>query len=146
MDKICCFAGHRFSWRNGDIDQKVLETVEKLILDGFNVFYDGNHGDFDETCSWAVEKLKNKYPNVKLILVITHYRYKKENFILPKRYDGSIYPDLENVYPKRKIIERNKWMVDNCDVLVARVTDELSVGAYKTVKYAQKKNKRIIFI
>lgn len=33
-------------------------------------------------------------------------------------YDELIYPDLDDVYYKNKIIQRNKWIVENCDVLV----------------------------
>lgn len=40
---------------------------------------------------------------------------------------------------------RNKWMVDNCDLLIA-VWDGSSGGTSNCVKYAQSKNKKIIFI
>ena len=41
--------------------------------------------------------------------------------------------------------KRNIWMVDNCDLLIA-VWDGTSGGTANCVKYAQSKNKKIIFI
>lgn len=41
--------------------------------------------------------------------------------------------------------KRNEYMVDNCDLLIA-VWDGTSGGTYNCVRYAQSKNKKIIFI
>jgi len=79
--------------------------------------------------------------NIKLVYVLSSYNYKKDKSPM---YDYSIYPELEMYYPKQRIIKRNEWMVDNCDVLVCHIIDELGSGAYRTLKYAQKKSKRII--
>lgn len=41
---------------------------------------------------------------------------------------------------------RNHWMVDNCDVVVAVWNGDSSGGTYQTVKYAKSKGKRIWLI
>jgi len=60
-------------------------------------------------------------------------------------YDGSIYPDIEETHYKQKITKRNERIVDNCDILVCHIEETYKSGAYRTLKYAQKQNKPIIY-
>ncbi|MEG9430492.1 MAG: hypothetical protein VZQ61_06195 [Christensenellaceae bacterium] len=146
QEKSVCFAGHRNQWQISCSEETLTETIEKLINDGYTVFYDGGMGYFDYMCRNAVTKLKQKYDNVKLIKVLTYYHYKNENNFLPNCFDETIYPSIEEYYFKQKIIKRNEWIIDNCDVLVCNITETYKSGAYRTVKYAQKKKKQIIYI
>ena len=43
------------------------------------------------------------------------------------------------------MFERNRRMVDNCDVLLAYLENERG-GTFYTVNYAKKKGKRIVFL
>lgn len=133
MEKVVAFAGHRDSWRCIGVKEKLLQTIEDLIQQGYTIFYDGNKGAFDEKCFNAIVELKEKYPY-------------KENFFLSKSVDETIFPPIEQYYPKQRITKRNEWIVDNCDVLVCHIEMPYKSGAYKMVKYAQKKNKKIIEI
>lgn len=51
----------------------------------------------------------------------------------------------EGDYSAAKMQTRNEWMVDNCDVLVA-VWDGTPGGTGNCVKYAESKNKKILYI
>ena len=139
MDKIVCFAGHRYEWHCIGVEEKLLETLENLINKGYTFFYNGGYGAFDKKCFSAVVSLKNKYPHIKLIKILTYYHHDKEKYKPSKYYDDSIYPNLEEVHFKQIITKRNEWMVDHCDVLVCHIEDTFKSGAYKTVKYAKKK-------
>lgn len=48
-------------------------------------------------------------------------------------------------YNEKCMNERNEWMVDNCDLLIA-VWDGTSGGTANCIKYAVKKKKQIIYI
>jgi uncharacterized phage-like protein YoqJ len=52
---------------------------------------------------------------------------------------------LHNQYSPAKMQQRNIWMVDNCDILIA-VWDGSSGGTANCVKYAESVNKQIIRI
>jgi uncharacterized phage-like protein YoqJ len=145
-DKIVAFAGHRHEWHCIGVEKKLLQAIEELIQKGYTIFYDGNYGAFDRKCVDAVLKLKRKYPHIKLIRILAYYHHDKERYELPPSYDGSLYPDLEEVYPKQIITKRNEWIVDNCDILVYHIENTYNSGACRTVKYAQKHNKPIIYI
>ena len=53
-------------------------------------------------------------------------------------FDGTIYPDIENVPPRFAIIKRNEWMVKQSDFMIAYVNYPWG-GAYKTLQYAERK-------
>ena len=58
-------------------------------------------------------------------------------------YDYMIYPTLRDVTQRSAIPQRNEWMVDSADVVVAYVTHEWG-GAAKTLEYARRCGKRVM--
>ena len=145
-EKIVAFAGHRFDWHCIGVENKIPLVLEELIQKGYTIFYDGNSGAFDKKCATAVIELKHKYPHIKLIRILTYYHHEKDKYEIPSCYDGSILPDIEELHYKQKIIKRNEWIIDNCDILVCHIQNTYKSGAYRTLKYAQKKNKIVINI
>lgn len=145
-DKIVCFAGHRYEWQNLGVERKLEQTIINLIEKGYLIFYVGDMGYFDKLSVRLLFKLKRFYPHIKIYKILVYYHQDNVKWWLPSFYDGSILPDIEHCHPKAKIIKRNEWVVDNSDVVVCHIYDTLNSGAYRTVKYAQKKNKKIIQI
>ena len=92
-EKICCFFWHRYAFMCKVSRQKLKETIEKVILKGFTVFYHGYHGHFDDLCLSVVLELKKQYPHIKLIKILSSYNPKET---LSKNYE-SIFPDMKLV-------------------------------------------------
>ena len=70
--KTCCFTGHR-DIPLGDyqlIFDKTEETVERLIKKGYLYFGAGGALGFDTIAALAVLKIKEHYPDIRLILVL----------------------------------------------------------------------------
>ena len=145
-NKICCFAGHRNDWHSIGVEEKLFEVIENLINKGVNIFYDGGYGAFDKKCSKVVLQLKQKYKHIKLIRVLAYYQYDKQKFEIPDGYDETIFPDIEEVYYKQRITKRNQWIVKQSNYIVCHIENTFNSGAYKTIKYAQKLGKEIIYI
>ncbi len=143
-NKNVSFIGHRFDWQNFGIEEKLFEEAEKLIINGSINFYMGNNGYFDFLAYKTMKSLKNKYPYIQVILVSHKLYIKKEE--APQGYDEIIYPDLENVHFKQSIIKRNEWLINNTDTLLCHVYETYKSGAYRVLKYAEKKGKIIINI
>ena len=101
-NKIVAFAGHRYEWQSIGVEEKLLQVLEDLINRGYNIFYDGNYGAFDNKCRNAVLKLKNKYPYIRLVLILTYYHHDKEKYPIPSYYDDTILPELEDLHYKQK--------------------------------------------
>ena len=145
-EKVVAFAGHRYEWHCIGVEDKLSQVLEELIQKGYTIFYDGNYGAFDKKCASAVLQLKHKYPHIKLIRILTYYHHERDKYELPSYYDGSILPEIEELHYKQKIVKRNEWIIDNCDILVCHIEETYKSGAYRTLKYAQKQHKPIIYI
>ena len=148
----CAFTGHRelpqdFSYSS------LKKQVERLILDGVSVFYVGMARGFDLMAAKAVISLKKKYPQVKMIACIPFYNQEKYYTPLEKRRYASYLKKadeqavLSEHYKKGCLHERNRYMADRADVLVALLRENTGGTAY-TVGYFKKKYpfKRVIFL
>lgn len=141
MDKSVFFAGHRDDWRNIGIEDKLEKILRKLINDGCTQFFTGSCGYFDQLCERTIVRLKGDYPHIKLIRV--DYQYTACS-ISDSSYDERYVFGGEYVHYKRKITERNKYLVDKCDILLCNVWQKYKSGAYRTYLYAVKRGKIII--
>lgn len=68
---------------------------------------------------------------------------KRWRFLLGKAYETVVV--CKGGYSPAKMQKRNEWMVDHADVLIA-VWDGTPGGTGNCVRYAEKKNKRIVRI
>ena len=136
---IVTFCGHREVREPEKIRKWLYETVEGLILEGADCFYLGGYGQFDAMAANVVRELKQRYPNIRSVLVLPYLDREFDT----SRYYESIYPPLENVPRRYAISKRNEYMVDNADVVIAYVVFSFG-GASKTLRYAERKHKRIV--
>ena len=133
------FCGHREVQEPEKVQKWLYETVSGLILEGADVFYLGGYGGFDRMALTVVNKAKEAHPGVRAILVLPYL----DRSLDLDAYDGSVYPPLEKVPRRYAISRRNRWMVDQADVVVAYVIHEWG-GAATTLRYAEAKKKTII--
>ncbi|MBR5528442.1 MAG: hypothetical protein IKV97_05500 [Clostridia bacterium] len=148
MKKICCFAGHSELYDTEGIYKSLLSVLEDLIIThGINEFHVGNYGAFDKLCAGAVRALKEKYPDVRLYLVIPYIttRINRDKDFYKSNYDGILVADIPQNTPKKmQILKCNMYMVKNSDILVCCVKHSFG-GAAKTLEYARRrKNIEII--
>lgn len=147
QNKVCCCFGHRDV--SEDIDSSLERILKKLIVkEGVNVFMSGDRGSFDTSFTYTVFRLKDKYPKIQLHLIEPYFTQKleKNKLFYEFLYDSVIIPEVAaNADYKAAIPIRNRWMVDNSDIIVAYIRRDYG-GAYNAVKYAEEKNKRIIYV
>ena len=140
----CCFFGHKDT--HSSVYVKLKEVVEKLIVeDGVTSFLVGNQGHFDGLVLSALRHLKMKYPHINYNVVFAYMPAEKEAWN-PYEFGETMLPEgIESVHPRYAISWRNKWMVNESDVVVAYITHSWG-GAAKYVELAQRKGKAIINI
>lgn len=136
---IVTFCGHAEIENDKDMKQWLNTVLDRLIQKGANTFYLGGYGKFDTLSASVLQKKKDQYPQIRLILVLPYLNFNIDTSI----YDDSVYPPLESVPPKYAILKRNQWMVEQSDIVVAYVLHGWG-GAAKTLHYAQQKKKEII--
>jgi uncharacterized phage-like protein YoqJ len=150
MKTIITFCGHKNICNRQLILNKLIETLEPYFKGETPLtFYCGGYGGFDSLASEAIDILRNKYTEVKTEKIfVTPYitlAYQERMNDIKKFYDDVIYPPLENVPLRFAISHRNEWMVENSNVVIAYVKLSLG-GAAKTLTYAKRKHKQIIYI
>lgn len=145
---IITFIGHSFLYGCDGLNEKIVKTILEATKQNENItFYCGGYGDFDKLCAKACRDIKKVRPNCEIVFVtpyISESQQKKMKcFINLLLYDSIIYPPLENVPPRFAIIKRNRWMIENCDLVIVYIERTFG-GAYKSFEYALKKGKKII--
>lgn len=144
---ICGFAGHSKVY-DSNLEEKIYEKCEELIIRyKINEFWVGHYGDFDLLAAKVVNRLKEHYPDIKLILVIPYLVKEimdnKEEYY--KKYDSIlIAPIPESTPQKYRILKCNHFLVNNCSFLITYINYSFG-GAWKTLSYAHKRNKSKIF-
>ena len=138
---IVTFCGHKDTIVTANLSEKLTSALEQLIGEGADQFYLGGYGAFDMLAAKTVKALKERYPQIRSTLVVPYLNQEYDKEI----YDDTAYPPLEEVPRRFAISRRNEWMVDHADVVVAYVTHDWG-GAASTLKYSERKKKRIINI
>lgn len=140
----CCFFGHKDA--PPSIYDTLEEAIEKIIAeDDVTEFLVGNQGQFDGMVLKALRRIKEKYPHVSYNIVLAYMPAEKEE-CNPYDFGETMLPEgIENVHPRYAISWRNKWMVNEADVVIAYVTHTWG-GAARYMEMAAKKGKQIINI
>lgn len=137
---ICTFCGH--SSVPEEIRPLLAAEIERHITElGVTEFWVGNYGGFDRMAKAEVRKAKARHPEVKLYLLVPYVSTERSR-IDTEGVDQVLFPaELETV-PKRLAIPRlNRYMIQRADFLIACVS-HVSGGAYKTLKFAEKRCSR----
>ena len=137
--KLCFFIGHRDA--EEALYPLIVTEVEKHIAEyGVTEFIVGQYGRFDRMAARAVQELKEKYPEIRLNLLLAYLK----NESLPMGFDGAVYPEGLEFVPKRyAILRANMAMVDRCDCLIACVSRNIG-GAWRCLRYARKRGKQTV--
>ena len=138
---IIAFCGLSDFIKTDALEEKMMSVLREKIGDSPAELFLGGYGAFDSFALFCGRKYKKKHPDVKLVLITPYIDRVTDG----AGYDETVYPPIENVPYRFAICERNKWMVERADLVVAYVNHSHG-GAFTTFRHAQKKNKRIINI
>ena len=133
------FCGHAQVLEKRKVREWLLKITKEMIEKGERTFYLGGYGEFDLMAADVLDEHKKQYPQIERILVLPYINSKP----CMKKYDCAVYPSLENVPRRYAVVRRNRWMIDNTDIVIAYVTHDWG-GAAKTFEYAKRKKKRAI--
>ena len=138
---IVTFCGHSQIGSPEKIQKDLEAAVHSVLNRGATRFYLGGYGDFDRLAAKVLYRLKTSYPEIESVLVLPYLEMKADSVF----YSRTCYPPIEHVPRRFAIAHRKRWMVDVADVVIAYVQHDWG-GAYQTLKYARRREKRIIYI
>ena len=125
---IVSFFGHAELCSESIDKEKVVSFLEKEIGGKDVDFYLGNYGDFDKIAHGLAKEYQQRNSNAKLVFVTPYLNSVRHNDFA-KKCDESIYPPLEKTPLRFAIVERNKWVVQQSDMIIFY---------YKRVGYTKK--------
>ena len=133
------FFGHK------DTPKEIEPTLRTTLVDlienhDATEFYVGNNGNFDTMARHQLEELSHTYP-ITYSVVLAYLPTKKSEY---DDFTNTIYPEGIETAPKRFAISyRNKWMINQADVVVTYITHTYG-GAWQFKVIAQKQGKMVI--
>lgn len=148
-----CFTGHRrIRKKDSSLKSKLCNIVEKLALDGYVYFVSGGARGFDTLAAETVIDLKEKYTDIKLVMVLPfaeHYKHEgdwSDNEIqkyhkIKNNASEVIY--IQKYYSKGCYYARDRYIVDASSVCVKYQYKSTGGTAYTTA-YAYKKELKVI--
>ena len=159
--KTCAFTGYRPSkmpWGYNETDARCVEfrfrlreALEYLIGQGYTDFMSGGALGFDQMAARIVLSLREKYPWIRLIMVIPFdgqadkwSREQRGRWLeIIEASDRVIR--ISHRYDKGVFFQRNHYMVENADLLLAAF-DGQPGGTAGTVAYAKRHGVRVVRI
>lgn len=122
---ICTFFGHK------DTPKEIEPTLRSTLIDlienkNVKVFYVGNNGNFDTMVRRQLEELSQTY-SITYNVVLAYLPAEKNKY---DNLTNTIYPEGFETVPKRFAISwRNKWMIQQSDIVVTYVVHNFGGAA-----------------
>lgn len=132
------FFGHK------DTPETIQPKLEAILVDLIqnrhaDLFYVGNHGNFDAIVRKTLMKLKKEHFHIRYAVVLAYFPQKQS--FLPSE---TIYPEGMEQTPRRfAICKRNQWMLEQADLVLTYVRRPFG-GAAKFKELSEKRKKDII--
>ena len=146
----CALTGHRniaHALERG-LEQRLLDVIEELALEGIEEFYTGGAQGFDTLAALCVLHLRPRL-GIRLCVCVPFEKQDRRFDSLGKDLYRTILSDADEIiyvsdgYGKNVYHKRNRYMVDRCQVCVAFLEQDSGGTAY-TVSYAVRRGKRVI--
>lgn len=152
--KVACFSGHRklpsdISGMTKDLESAIIRLIEQGVV----FFGAGGALGFDMLAEETVLRLKERYPHIKLILVLPcppEQQTLKWNLEQRRRYYDILNKSdkvrvLADTYTNSCMLDRNRHLVNNSGHLICYLRESRG-GTHFTVSYAEQKRLDIIRI
>lgn len=158
----CAFTGHRPCKFHFGYDEEhpdcielkhlMAEQIENLIRSGVTTFFTGMALGVDLWGAEIVLALKEENPDLQLIAALPcetqanrwSAEQRERYFNILAECDDTVY--ISYPYTKGCMMQRNRWLVEHCNVLLAVYDGSERGGTAYTVQYAYDKGKRVIRI
>ena len=152
MGKTCALSGHRVLKKNFNINY-FRKILFEIIESGYDKFYVGMARGFDLEGCKILQFIRAEYRllNIRIIACLPcpeqdkffSEKEKADYINCLKDCDEIIY--ISDTYINGCMQMRNRYMIDNCNLLLAYIYKDYG-GTFYTINYARRKNKEIIYI
>ena len=149
MEKTCCVTGHREipSGQQADVIRRLEQEVQQALDDGFTRFVSGFAQGVDQYFAQIVARLRQSNPSLRLEAAIP---YRGRHMVLANAPQTkallSACTDLyiaSNKYARDVYLQRNRYMVEQSQRIIAVYDGRKNGGTAYTIRYAQAQGKEV---
>ena len=160
--KSCAFTGHRprkLPWGYDEtadgcirLKEALAKQITSLAVAGYTDFLSGMAEGTDTWAALTVLALRENNPTLKLHCILPHKGQADKWSALAREVYNRILMQADSVvyvsenYHQGCMLERNRYMVDHADMLLAVYNGKWKGGTAATVRYAQKQGREIIIM
>ena len=152
--QTCCFFGHRKINETEEQKSKLIEIIERLIVDEkVDTFLFGSKSRFNSLCLELVTELKEKYPYIKRVYVRAEYPDINEQYTnyLLEGYEETYYPEHIRSSGRAAYVERNYEMINKSKFCIVYYDEPNAPTTRKSgtkiaLDYAIKHKKEVIIL
>ena len=137
--------GHRDLNDQRKVEEGLTNILKELLQsEEYIEIYIGRNGEFDVFAASVVKRVMKALGNGKIGMTLVLPYPDKDIEYYYDYYDSVMIPEcIGKTHPKGAITKRNKWMVEEADLVICFIEREQG-GAYSAYKYAQKQGIEII--
>ena len=154
IKNTACFFGHRNINESEKLRSKLIEIVERLIVqENVDTFLFGSKSRFNSLCHKLVTEIKEKYPHIIRIYVRAEYPEINEQYTnyLLESYEDTYYPKHIIGSGRAAYVERNYEMINKSHFCIVYYDEQNTPTTRKSgtkiaLDYAKKKRKNIISV
>lgn len=136
---IISFFGHRDFFDENIKREDVVSLIESKAKEEPVDFYLGQYGEFDAFAYDCAKLYKEKHPTAKLYFITPYIHPNYSRLKDKERFDGIIYPEIENAPKRYAISRRNKWIVEHSNFILFYIIYSFG-GAITALKHAENNN------
>lgn len=149
-DYACCFTGHRIIAKSflDTLPHRLESIIRTLVGEGITDFISGGALGFDTLAAEAVLRLRDEFPQLRLIMALP-CRDQAKGWSIPdlQRYQSicqaaDVVHYTGDRYTAGCMMRRNRFMVDNSVACIFYLTRQRS-GTCNTVSYAIEQNLKL---
>lgn len=132
------FIGHRRVKLPPELKQPMDAVMKKLLRRrGHLVFSVGFAGAFDKFARLSVDDAKKTSRRKKISLLLIPHIPIKYNIFFSLFYDEILYPIAFERQDEEAVIERDVWVIEHSDIVIAYVEPDRQDMAYDALRYAE---------
>ena len=134
---VCTFFGKRDA--PSSVRGRVRDEINRLIDEGVDLFYVGNNGNFDLPLQSVLLDIGGSRSDFRFFVVL--FRLDEGVNV---EWRSTLFPEeLSSAPPRFAISVRNRWMINNSDIVVTYTNDRFS-ASFKWREAAKRRGLRII--
>ena len=154
IENTACFFGHRKMNETEELKSKLIEIIEKLIVDEkVDIFLFGSKSRFNSLCLELVTEIKEKYPHIRRVYVRAEYPDINEQYTnyLLESYEDTYYPEHIIGSGRAAYVERNYEMINKSHYCIVYYDEQSAPTIRKSgtkiaLDYAIKRKKEVIIL